>query len=162
MDPEPIRIARCDPDEADARWCLDQYYGELSRLFEEGFDVALSTVADTSAYREPRGAFLVARIGDRAVGCGALTRTAPHVAYIKRMWVDGSVRGRGLGRRMLESLEETARALGCRVAELETNRALTAAIRLYRTAGYEEVPPFNDEHYAHHWFRKRLSPNPLG
>jgi GNAT superfamily N-acetyltransferase len=158
MDPVPIRIARCDPDEADARWCLERYYLELAERFEEGFEVALSTVSDTAAYREPRGAFLVARLGDRAVGCGALTRTAPDVGYIKRMWVDGSVRGRGVGRRMLEALEDTAWTLGCRVAELETNRALTAAIRLYRGAGYEEVAPFNDEHYAHHWFRKRLTP----
>jgi hypothetical protein len=43
-------------------------------------------------------------------------------------------------------------------AELETNRSLTEAIRLYRSAGYVEVPAFNDEPYAHHWFEKDLSP----
>jgi hypothetical protein len=39
---------------------------------------------------------------------------------------------------------------------LETNRALPEAIQLYRTAGYEEVAPFNAEPYAHHWFSKAL------
>lgn len=39
---------------------------------------------------------------------------------------------------------------------LETNRALTEAIGLYRSAGYREVPAFSDEHYAHHWFEKTL------
>ena len=38
---------------------------------------------------------------------------------------------------------------------LETHRVLGEAIALYRSAGYEEVPPFNDEHFAHHWFEKR-------
>jgi hypothetical protein len=50
----------------------------------------------------------------------------------------------------LEALSETG------VARLETNRALTEAIALYRAAGYVEVEPFNDETYAHHWFEKRL------
>lgn len=38
----------------------------------------------------------------------------------------------------------------------ETHRTLIEAIHLYRSAGYEEVEPFNDEPYAHHWFRKDL------
>ncbi|HEX6312549.1 MAG TPA: MarR family transcriptional regulator, partial [Acidimicrobiia bacterium] len=42
------------------------------------------------------------------------------------------------------------------VARLETNRNLTEAIALYRSAGYVEVDAFNDEPYAHHWFEKRL------
>jgi hypothetical protein len=28
---------------------------------------------------------------------------------------------------------------------------------LYRSAGYAEVPAFNDEPYAHHWFEKHLT-----
>jgi hypothetical protein len=39
---------------------------------------------------------------------------------------------------------------------LETNRTLTEAIALYGSAGYVEVPAFNDEPYAHHWFEKQL------
>jgi ribosomal protein S18 acetylase RimI-like enzyme len=68
------------------------------------------------------------------------------------MWVDESVRGLGLGRRMLTELE--ARASG--TVRLETNGSLTEAIALYRAAGWAEVPAFNDEPYAHHWFEKRL------
>jgi len=45
-----------------------------------------------------------------------------------------------------------------RVLRLETNRSLAEAVTLYRTAGYREVTPFNDEPYAHHWFEKRIGP----
>jgi hypothetical protein len=41
-------------------------------------------------------------------------------------------------------------------ARLETNRGLAEALTLYRSAGYVEVPAFNDEHYAHHWLEKDL------
>jgi hypothetical protein len=40
---------------------------------------------------------------------------------------------------------------------LDTNRALREAIGLYRSSGYAEVAPFNDEPHAHFWFEKRLS-----
>jgi ribosomal protein S18 acetylase RimI-like enzyme len=39
---------------------------------------------------------------------------------------------------------------------LETNDALQEAIGLYRSAGFREVPPFNSEPYARHWFEKDL------
>ena len=69
------------------------------------------------------------------------------------MWIAPQARGLGLGRRMLHELEQLSRT---KVARLETNRALQEAIQLYRASGYEEVAPFNDEPYAHHWFEKHL------
>ena len=72
------------------------------------------------------------------------------------MWVAPSARGLGLGRLLLWQLEHHARQAGAAVIHLETNRALTEAIALYRRSGYREVPAFNDEPYAHHWFEKRL------
>jgi hypothetical protein len=48
------------------------------------------------------------------------------------------------------------------VVRLETNAALGEALRLYRSAGYVEVPPFSDEAYADHWFEKRLGPGEAG
>jgi ribosomal protein S18 acetylase RimI-like enzyme len=74
------------------------------------------------------------------------------------MWVASTVRGLGLGRRLLAELESAAEANGAGTVRLETNRALGEAIALYRSAGYTEVDAFNDEPYAHHWFEKRLSP----
>jgi ribosomal protein S18 acetylase RimI-like enzyme len=72
------------------------------------------------------------------------------------MWISPSARGLGIGRRLLAALEDHARASGASVIQLETNRALTEAIALYRASGYVEVPAFNAEPYAHHWFEKAL------
>ena len=63
----------------------------------------------------------------------------------------------GVGRRLLTDLERLAVKHGARTVRLETNGTLTEAISLYRSAGYIEVPAFNDEQYAHHWFEKRLA-----
>lgn len=150
------RIERVDPASREARWCVSQYFAELGARFEHGFDAGQSLPLDDAEMRPPAGAFLLATVDGEPVACGALKRMAPGVAYLKRMWVADSVRGLGFGRRMLAALESQARQLGFTTVRLETNRALTEAIRLYRGAGYVEVPPFNDEPYAHHWFEKQL------
>lgn len=72
------------------------------------------------------------------------------------MWIADSVRGLGIGRRLLAELEARAAEHGARAVRLETNRNLTEAIAMYRSAGYVEVPAFNDEPFAHHWFEKDL------
>ena len=145
-----------DPRDPDARYCLRAYVEELSGRFDGGFDPARSISAADHEMTPPAGLFLVATLRSEPVGCGALKLHPGAPAEIKRMWVAPSVRGLGLGRRLLAGLEARAAAHGVRVVRLETNHALGEAIGLYRAAGYREVAAFNDEPYAHHWFEKAL------
>jgi DNA-binding MarR family transcriptional regulator/GNAT superfamily N-acetyltransferase len=153
-----VDVAAEDPASPDARWCIGQYFAELDRRFDAGFDPARSIPADAAELVPPAGVLLVARLRGKAIGCGALKLHAGTPAELKRMWVDPSARGLGLGKRLLGELEARARAAGAKAVRLETNRALTEAIHLYRQSGFREVPRFNDEPYAHHWFEKRLGP----
>jgi GNAT superfamily N-acetyltransferase len=149
-------LERVDPASPAARWCVARYFAELAERFEEGFDPGRSLPADDDDMRPPRGVFVVASVDGEAVAGGGLKPCAPGIASLKRMWVSPSVRGLGFGRRMLGALEQQARELGYATVRLETNRALTEAITLYRTSGYAEVPAFNDDPYACHWFEKHL------
>jgi putative acetyltransferase len=88
---------------------------------------------------EGRGTFLVARDGDRAVGCGAIRLLDPTTAEAKRMYVEPAHRGRGIGRAVLASLEAAARQLGARRLVLETGVHQEAAISLYRRAGFTQI-----------------------
>ena len=172
-----VRVARCDPRHPDARATLRAYFGELARRFDDGFDEARSLTADDDELTPPAGLLLVATLHGEPVGCGGIRfrdagpnagnapARAGRQADIKRMWVAGAVRGLGLGRRLLAELEAQGAANGVRTLRLETNRALTEAIALYRASGYREVAAFNDEPYAHHWFEKaldRAAPPPPG
>src|SRR4051812_26646897 len=148
---------RCvDPMDADAQSCVLAYFAELNRRSKSGFDPDAGISADPHELRPPVGAFLVAYMGDEPVGCGAVKHPRSAPAEIKRMWVAEAARGRGVARRLLAELEGRAAGSGATVAHLETNRALVEAIAMYRSAGYHEVPPFNDEPFADHWFEKRL------
>lgn len=151
-----VRITIADPNSADARWCLNQYVLELNERFDTGWNPARSISAHAYELVPPAGLFLIARLRQEPVGCGALKFHSDAPTELKRMWVAPQARGLGLGRRLLCELERRAREAGVSVLHLETNGTLAEAISLYRRSGYQEVEPFNDEPYAHHWFEKQL------
>lgn len=151
-----VTIEPVPPASDPARACVQAYFEELDERFGSGFDPAESLSADNEDLTPPAGVLLIASLHGAPVGCGALKIGDQGIADIKRMWVSPSIRGLGVGGRILEALEDHARAGGVRILHLETNAALTEAQALYRKNGYVEVKPFSDERYADHWFEKRL------
>lgn len=85
-----------------------------------------------------RGTFLVARLDGRAVGCGAIRLLDDTTAEVKRMYVEPELRGRSIGRAVLDALERKARDLGVRRLVLETGIHQHSAIALYLRAGFEQ------------------------
>jgi len=150
-------INAIDPGHPDAVHCLSEYFAELGRRFEAGFDPGLTTPVELHELRPPAGVFLIVRLGSEPLGCGGLRFHGTRPAEVKRMWVAESARGLGIGRRLLGELELRALAGGASAIRLETNKSLTEAIRLYRSAGYREVEAFNDEAYAQLWFEKDIA-----
>ncbi|HZX53922.1 MAG TPA: GNAT family N-acetyltransferase, partial [Ilumatobacteraceae bacterium] len=107
-------------------------------------------------FRPPNGVFLIAVDGDAVVGCGAIQYVDANTAEIKRMWVDASRRGVGLGRRLLGRLEAEIRGSGRTRVVLDTNDALTEAIAMYGRLGYVPIERYNDNPYADRWFEKSV------
>ncbi|MFP5218379.1 MAG: GNAT family N-acetyltransferase [Actinomycetes bacterium] len=152
-----FELREVDAGSPEAQRCLRAYVAELNRRApQRGFDPRAGSTAEPHEVRPPHGSFVVARLRGQAVGCGAVKHHSDSVTDIKRMWVAEAVRGMGLGRRLLEHLERLARERGSRQIRLETNDVLPEAISLYRSAGYVEVPAFNDEPFADRWFSKQL------
>lgn len=99
---------------------------------------------DPDEVGEGRGAFFVAYAGETPVGCGAIRRIDAGTAEIKRMYVAPSVRGRGVGHRMLTELEAEARRLGVTRLVLETGERAHEAVKLYTRAGFARIPCFGE------------------
>jgi DNA-binding MarR family transcriptional regulator/GNAT superfamily N-acetyltransferase len=152
-----VEIRAVDPEHPDARQCLRSYLAELERRSGVPFDPLIGSTAEPHELRPPAGEMVVAYLRAEPVGCGAVKHFGGGVTDLKRMWVADAARGLGLGRRLLADLEGRAVAAGARTVRLETNATLVEAIALYRSAGYREVPAFNDEPFADHWFEKRVS-----
>lgn len=156
-----LAIEEADPRGEAARHCLGEYYAELGRRFEKGFDVSLSRDPEAGDMTRPRGSFLLAMSDGLPLGCVGLKGTGPKEtgkewAEIKRLWVSPAARGLGVARRLMEAAEAAARELSIAVLRLDTNRALPEAMQLYRSTGWTEIPRFNDDPYPDTFFEKRL------
>ena len=145
-----MEVVAVDIEHPHAQHCLRAYFAELDRRFDVGFDPDTALPTDAAVV-------LVAVRGGQPIGCGALKLPEGKPAEIKRLWVADDARGLGVGRRLMAELEARAAAAGQRTVRLDTNGTLTEAIALYRSSGYREVPAFNDEPYAQHWFEKDLA-----
>lgn len=158
-----MRVLQFVPTPTDdplARELLTEYFtsrqlGFISR--PEGYRVVFP---DTSAFLPPAGVFFVVREeadgASRVLGCGGIRMLDAERAEVKHLWIREHARGLGVGRALLLALEQAARAFGASTAVLDTNQSLTAAQQLYRSAGYAETEPYNDNPNATHWFEKSL------
>lgn len=139
-DPEDLVLMLEDPLHPDALALVAALSAELAPRYGDDGSGAFTP----SDVQVPRAAFVVARLGERPVGCGALRPFgyggAVETAEVKRMFVSSDVRGRGVAGAVLARLENEARAFGYRQLVLETGTLQMEAIRLYERAGYERIP----------------------
>ena len=151
-----LRFELCDPEEPAASELLAAMRVELNDVYET-FSRLDNPPLVPAELRAPGGAYVVGYEGTEAVAGGGVRRLSDGAAEIKRMYVRPAARSRGVAAALLGALEDAARTLGYRVARLDTGPKQVHALRLYRTAGYAEVPPYNDNPFACFWGEKRLA-----
>ena len=127
------------PDEAIAFGQLNEAW--ISELFSME-DADRATLDDPfGAIVDKGGDVLIARAGDRVVGCVSLVPVGDGVYELSKMAVDPSERGRGIGRRLMEAAIARGRELGGSSLFLGSNRRLVAAVSLYESVGFVHVAP---------------------
>ena len=142
MATENITIERAGLTDVVSRALIDALNAELSGVYPEAG--ATHFGLDPGDVADGRGAFLVVYREGTPVGCGAVRLLDAGTAELKRMYVAPSVRGTGLGRRLVAALEAEARALGVRRLILETGIRQAAALALYRATGFHPIPLYGE------------------
>jgi len=85
-------------------------------------------------------ALWVAEQDGEVVGSVALRDLGDDALELKRMYLRPAQRGRGLGKRLLTTAVDWARAHGARVVRLDTSERMQAAQALYEKYGFRRVP----------------------
>ncbi len=137
-----LRLERADLGHDDAQALLTQLDEELLKAYPEAGSVFVGLTGEEVA--PGNGAFLVAYVGEEPVGCGAVRRISATDAEIKRMYVAPAYRNRGFGAVVLRELEALAGSLNANRVVLETGDRSPAAMTLYRSAGYREIPCYGE------------------
>ncbi|WP_245959695.1 GNAT family N-acetyltransferase [Prauserella flavalba] len=158
----PLEITAVSVHDAEATALLRTYFDDVAGRYygrpatEAELDEAM-TEDPSDELAPPRGTLLLARLDGAAVACAGLRRHRDGFAELKRMFVLPEFRGRGIAARLLAEIERIARELGISAIRLDTRADLVEARNLYAKHGYREIPAYNDEPYAEHWFEKKLS-----
>jgi len=148
------------PANDDAHELLSDYFSMRTDTFPDGLGAYHTVFPDPAQFAPPAGVFLVVDDEFGAVGCGGVRMLAPDQAEIKHLYLRDRARGKGWGRELLAELEARAVGLGARQIVLDTNASLEAAQGLYRTSGYEDIPPYNDNPNADVYLRKFVGDDP--
>ena len=128
-------------DVARAKELIEEYVLSLS------IDLSFQNFANEMAtfpakYSPPSGCVLVARRGDSIVGCVALRDLGEGLCEMKRMYVQPTSRGKGLGRALAKAVIDEARRIGYARMRLDTNPSLHAAIHIYVSLGFKDIDPY--------------------
>jgi GNAT superfamily N-acetyltransferase len=107
--------------------------------------MAADAVRLPGPYVPPRGAIWVADAAGAIVGCVALRPLPNNVGEVKRMYVDRDWRGVGIGRALLTTLINAARALGYYHLRLGTLEEMHEAKALYRSLGFTPIDRYRDD-----------------
>lgn len=137
------------PTSADAldatRTIFQEYAAQLGvDLCFQSFDEELAQLPWD--YAAPRGALLLALVDGEIAGCCAL-RPLDNVDYanaceMKRLFVRKPFRGFGLGRQLVETTLDNARAMGYSCVLLDTLDDMEAARTLYEDLGFQSIAPY--------------------
>lgn len=133
-------------DISDVATLLREYAATLPvDLAYQGFEEEVMGLP--GAYAAPSGALLIARDdAGRSLGCVAVRAIIARsgCCEMKRLFVSPLARGLGLGRALMDAIVLQAARLGYREMCLDTLPTMTAAIAMYRRAGFREI----DAYYA--------------
>jgi GNAT superfamily N-acetyltransferase len=136
---EPLHVRRYEPGDKDAvRRLHDDALNEVGAHLGSGpWDEDLDEIEDV--YLDSGGEFLVGIVDGEVVAMGALRRTSPDTAEVKRMRVKPGLQGRGYGQALLDALHRRASELGYSKLHLDTTVQQRVAQHFYIKNGYREV-----------------------
>ena len=135
-----VEIRLLDPHSNDATGLvreLDEYLLDL-------YPVESNHLDSIEELSKPHVHLLGAFENGQPLGCGAVKLLDKGYGEIKRIYVRSSARGKGIGRKILVALEDTAADAGYTMLRLETGVYQSEAMRLFETSGYIKIGRFGD------------------
>ena len=152
-------VTAAAPGSPEARAVLTAYFRDIvsryhGRAATPG-EVRAAMAAEPSAdLCPPHGLFLLARRDGAVIGCAGLRLLPARTGEITRVFVVPEARRHGVGKQLLDAVEDAARQHAVSTLRLDTRSDLAEARQLYATNGYQEVAPFNDGRFADQWYGK--------
>jgi GNAT superfamily N-acetyltransferase len=106
-------------------------------------DASVETmVNDLIVLVPPAGIIYVLEVNDEVGGMALLKTIGKGIGEVKRMFIRPEHRGKGYGHEMMRTLLSVAEEIGYSTLRLETSDFMSAALKVYRSAGFKERGPY--------------------
>lgn len=125
------------PDVIDLLRMSDEYMANL-------YPAESNHLLDVDELKKLNAILFIARQGEQVPGCGCLVIHSAEYAEVKRMYVDETGRGKGIGKLLLDAIIERAKQRGVKLLRLETGIYQPEAKGLYEKYGFYEIGPFGN------------------
>jgi ribosomal protein S18 acetylase RimI-like enzyme len=157
-----IHQAETEADISQVRELFSEYLYWANARVEEHFDVSFDiesmledNMNELQIFMPPDGCLLLADYDGILAGIACMKHMRDQIGEIKRMYVQDTFRGEGIGRELLLRLLDEGREIGYTSIRLDSARFMTEAHALYRSAGFEEIDPYPESEipgeYQRHW-----------
>ena len=93
---------------------------------------------ELASLKPPKGIIYMLVVEGKVAGMGGLKKLSNEIGEIKRMYIRPHYRGKGYGKQILNKLLDVGRDFGCSSFVLETSKFMTAAHKIYKSAGFTE------------------------
>lgn len=142
MNTAVVTTTQADPNSAIAQQLMAALTAELASRYapESVVGADVTRMPELHNVTQDNAQFVIAALGEKAVGCGAIRPMDDTTTEVKRMYVAPEARGMGIATQILAKLESLAVAAGFSKTVLETGINQPEAIQLYEKAGYEAIP----------------------
>jgi putative acetyltransferase len=144
-----MKLIQVESDEEvqEARQLFEEYAEWLGfSLCFQNFDKELAELPGD--YAPPHGRLLLAIANDQVAGCVALRKIGEGIGEMKRLYVRLEYRGKGLGRRLSETIITAAREVGYQRLRLDTLPGkMDQAIAMYRSLGFKDIERYYNNPY---------------
>ncbi|UCC18476.1 MAG: GNAT family N-acetyltransferase [Promethearchaeota archaeon] len=114
----------------------------ISILGQSIRDYAEKSVNELASYTPPKGIFYILQINNNTIGMGAFRKLKDDIGEVKRMYIRPDFRGHGYGKVLLKKLLNIGKRIGCTRIRLDTGLFMSAAQRVYRSAGFQEIEKY--------------------
>lgn len=134
-------LAEKKDDYAAAKLLFSQYAASIMiNLDFQHFEDELNGLE--KIYTKPFGGIILAKEKDEIMGCIAVRKFSEDVGELKRMFLKPQYQSKGIGKDLLNGAIQLAKECKYTVLRLDTLNYMFPAIRLYKQAGFYEIPPY--------------------
>jgi ribosomal protein S18 acetylase RimI-like enzyme len=138
-----VAAAASREDLEDAHVLFREYAASLGfSLAFQGFERELAELP--GRYAPPSGRLLLAREDGTLAGCVALRSLGDRICEMKRLFVRPAFHGRGIGRALARAIVDEGRSAGYEAMRLDTVSTMQAAIALYESFGFRDIPAYTE------------------